>query len=50
MLENSNYTVGQYFLASSILNSASKKRLNKSYKFIVSKFLFFSALAFIFIG
>ena len=29
MLVNSNYTVGQYFLASSILNSSFKRKSNK---------------------
>ena len=50
MLENRNNTVGQYFLASSILNSASRKRFNKSHKLITSNFLVVLALAYIFIG
>ena len=50
MLENSNYTVGQYFLASSILNSASRKRFNKSYKLIALNFLAVLLLAYIFIA
>ena len=33
MLVNSNYTVGQYFLAYSIINSVNKKR---NYKLILS--------------
>jgi len=33
MLVNSNYTVGQYFLASSIINSGFKRKTNKNILF-----------------
>ena len=44
MLINSNYTVGQYFLASSIINSSFKKKKTKGLWYIVS--LIISTVAF----
>ena len=44
MLINSNYTVGQYFLASSIINSSFKKKKTKGLWYIVS--LIISSVAF----
>jgi len=44
MLINSNYTVGQYFLASSIINSSFKKKKTKGLWYIAS--LIISSVAF----
>ena len=44
MLINSNYTVGQYFLASSIINSSFKKKKTKGLWYTVS--LIISTVAF----
>ena len=45
MLVNSNYTVGQYFLASSIINSELKRKTNKNFLFFT--ILIFTLIAFI---
>ena len=45
MLVNSNYTVGQYFLASSIINSGLKRKTNKNILF--STILIVTLIAFI---
>ena len=44
MLINSNYTVGQYFLASSIINSSFKKKKTKGLLYIIG--LIISSVAF----
>ena len=45
MLVNSNYTVGQYFLASPIINSGFKRKTNKNILF--STILIVTLIAFI---
>ena len=45
MLVNSNYTVGQYFLASSIINSRFERKTNKNILF--STILIVTLIAFI---
>ena len=45
MLINSNYTVGQYFLASSIINSSYKKKKTRGLLYITG--LIISSVAFV---